>query len=564
MEEKKQESKYVIGLDFGTDSVRALVVDVDSGKEECTHVTNYKRWVQGKYQDASKNMFRHHPLDYIESLGEVITSVLKKLAPGSAKSVIGIGIDTTGSTPAPVDEDGVVLSLKDEFKENPNAMFVLWKDHTAVDEAELINKTAKSWGGTDYTKYSGGVYSSEWLFSKILHLIREDNKVRDAACSWVELADWIPAVLTGNTKPDMIKRSRCAAGHKAMWHKEWHGLPSEEFLARVDPLLSGLRERLYNDTCTSDTPAGNLTAQWAEKLGLNEGIAVTVGAFDPHMGAVGVSIKEGVFVKVLGTSSCDMAVGPKLKDEKLIAGICGQVDGSVMPDLIGYEAGQSSFGDVYAWFRDVLSWPLEAILKNTELIEPAKSLELAGEVENKIIRIIEKEAETIDPRETGLVSLDWLNGRRTPYADQKLKGVIAGLSLGSTAPKIYRSLAEATAFGSRAIIERFREDGLVINEVVAIGGIPQKSPLVMQILADVLNVPVKVAQSAQSMALGAAIFGAVAAGYYKDVYAAQEKMSSGYLKTYCPDEKNVETYNKIYGHYLELGTTLEQFLRKIG
>ena len=462
-----------------------------------------------------------------------------------------------------MDKDGIVLSLKVEFKENPNAMFILWKDHTAVDEAELINKTAKSWGGTDYTKYSGGVYSSEWFWSKILYTIKHDEKVRKSAYSWVELADWIPAILAGNLDPKKIKRSRCAAGHKAMWHEEWGGLPSEDFLIKVDPLLSGLRAHLYNDTFTSEKAAGNLTGEWAEKLNLTEGIAVTVGAFDPHMGAVGAQIKEGVFVKVLGTSCCDMAVGPKSKHEKLIAGICGQVDGSIIPGMLGYEAGQSSFGDVYAWFKDVLSWPLEAIIVNTKLVNSKTSKKISEEVESEIIKVIEEEAAKINPGDTGLIALDWLNGRRTPFADQKLKGAVVGLSLGSTAPKIYRSLAEATAFGSQAIIKRFMEDGLKINEVVAIGGIPKKSPLVMQIMADVLNKPVKVAESSQAVALGAAIFAAVASGYYKSIYEAQEHMASGFLTTYYPDVKNSKVYEKLYSLYVELGTRLEDFLRKL-
>ena len=329
------DSKYVIGLDFGTDSVRALVVNVKTGKEESTHVSYYKRWKQGRYQDASKNIFRHHPLDYLESLQEVINKSLKNMPANTHGNVIAIGIDTTGSTPAPVNRDGAVLSLKEGFEDNPNAMFVLWKDHSAVNEAELINKVAKTWGGIDYTKYSGGVYSSEWFFAKILHILKEDEKVRKNVFSWVELADWIPAILTGNIAPDKIKRSRCAAGHKAMWHEEWQGLPSEDFLNKVSPLFKGIKKNLYTRTYTSDVSAGELTKEWAAKLKLKEGIAVTVGAFDPHMGAVGAQIKEGVFVKVLGTSCCDMAVGPKIKNEALIEGICGQVDGSIIPGLLG-------------------------------------------------------------------------------------------------------------------------------------------------------------------------------------------------------------------------------------
>ena len=556
-------SKYVIGLDFGTDSVRSLLVNVDNGKEESTYVSYYKRWAQGKYSDSQKNQFRHHPLDYIEALEEVITKALGKKPPSIYKNIIGIGIDTTGSTPAPVGREGTVLSLNEEFKDNPNAMFALWKDHTAVEEAELINRTARSWGGTDFTKYEGGVYSSEWFWSKILHILREDKKVRENAFSWVELADWIPALLSDNLDPLRLKRSRCAAGHKAMWHEDWGGLPPEEFLVKVDPLLEGLRERLYKDTYTSDIPAGFLSKKWAEKLGLPEGIAVTVGAFDPHMGAVGADINEGIFVKVLGTSCCDMAVGPKRKPEKLIAGICGQVDGSIIPGLLGYEAGQSSFGDVYAWFKEILSWPVDSILSKTKLVAKEDIAKLLEEIKGNIIRVIEEEAAKINPEDTGIIALDWLNGRRTPYADQKLKGAIIGLRLGTTAVKTYRALVEATAFGSKAIIDRFIEDGLKVNEVVAIGGIPQKSPLVMQIMADILDMPVKVAASSQAVALGASIFGAVACGYYKSISQAQKKMSSSFSVTYYPNNKNVKIYKKIYLKYKKLGSVLEDILRDL-
>ena len=555
--------KYVIGLDFGTDSVRALLVNAVNGKEEFTYVSYYKRWKEGKYSNPENNQFRHHPLDYLESMEEVIIKTLEPIPKELVKNVIGIGIDTTGSTPAPVDKDGTVLALKKEFSDNPNAMFILWKDHTAIEEAEHINKVARSWEATDYTKYEGGVYSSEWFWSKILHIIKEDKKVKDAAYSWVELADWIPAILTGKTDPLNMKRSRCAAGHKAMWHQEWNGLPPEDFLLKIDPLLKGLRDRFYNQTYTSDESAGGLSKEWAEKLGLPWGIAVTVGAFDVHMGAVGVKIKEKTFVKVLGTSCCDMAVGPKQKNEKLISGICGQVEGSIIPGLIGYEAGQSSFGDVYAWFKNIISWPIDTILQETNLIDKETVKKLSSEVETKIIRKIEEEAEKLSPLDTDLVALDWLNGRRTPYADQRLKGAVIGLSLGTNTVKIYRALVEATVFGSKAIIERFGQDGLEIEEVVATGGIPQKSPLVMQILADVLDMPIKVATSAQSGALGASIFAAVAAGYYKNVYDAQERMGSSFSKTYYPNKENAKVYKKLYSYYKELGETLEGQLRRL-
>ena len=531
------DSKYTIGLDFGTDSVRSIIIDIESGEEVSTSVSNYRRWGEGKYSDPAKNQFRHHPLDYTQSMEESVLGAIREAKQDIAGKIIGIGIDTTGSTLAPVDKKGVILSLKEEYAENPDAMFVLWKDHTAVKEAGLINEAAKSWGGTDYTKYVGGVYSSEWFWAKILHVLREDEKVREAAYSWVELADWIPAILTSNIDPSEMKRSRCAAGHKAMWHESWDGLPSEEFLSGIDPLLSGLRERLYEKTYTSDISAGGLSAEWADKLGLNEGIAVTVGAFDPHMGAVGAQIKDKTFVKVIGTSCCDMVVSSREKvGESTVEGICGQVDGSIVPGLIGFEAGQSSFGDVYAWFRDVLLWPTRNLLSSTRLVDPETAGKLSAGIEDSLMDKLSEEASKIDPRDTGLVALDWLNGRRTPYADQELKGAVMGLTLGTTAPRIFRALVEATAFGSRAIIDRFTECNVEIKEVVAIGGIPQKSPLVMQILADVMNMPVKVAKSSQSVALGAAIFAAVAAGHYDTVLDAQKNMSGGFLKTYVPDK----------------------------
>jgi len=549
--------KYVIGMDFGTDSVRSVIVDILSGEEISSQISYFRRWAEGKYCSPDKNQFRQHPLDHIKSLEESVVGALKKASPDTADNIIGIGVDTTGSTPAPIDKDGTVLALKEGFTDNPNAMFILWKDHTAVEEAELINKVARSWGGEDYTKYEGGVYSSEWFWSKILHILIEDNKVREAAFSWVEHADWIPAVLTGNTDPLKLKRSRCAAGHKAMWHASWGGLPPEEFLVKVSPLLSGLRDRLYNETYTSDNAAGKLTAEWAARLGLKEGIPVSVGAYDAHMGAVGAGISPGTFVKIIGTSCCDIAVSPKNEiGEKLVAGICGQVDGSVIPGMIGLEAGQSAYGDVYAWFRDLLSWPLENLLSsalNKKEIDKAVDL---------IIPRLTEAASRINPGESSLVVLDWLNGRRTPYADQKLKGAILGVTLGTDAPKLFRALVEATAFGAKAIIERFNQENIAINQVVAIGGIPKKSPLVMQILSDVLDMPVKVAKSEQAVALGAAMFGAVVTGIYKSVEEAQKNMGSGFETTYYPDKKKAFIYNTLYAKYKKLGNILEDELRK--
>ncbi|NLM40880.1 MAG: ribulokinase [Firmicutes bacterium] len=551
--------KYVIGVDFGSDSARALVVNAQTGEELASEVALYRRWSQGLYSDAARNQFRHHPLDYLESLEECITGALAKLPPEVARNVVGIGIDTTGSTPGPVDENGTPLAMLNEFKDNPNAMFILWKDHTAVREAAEINQLAKTWGGVDYTKYEGGVYSSEWFWAKILHILRVDEQVRQAAYSWVEVCDWLPAVLTGTAKPKALKRSRCAAGHKAMWHAEWGGLPSEEFLTQLDPLLKGLRERLFTETYTSDVKAGDLTAEWAARLGLPAGVAVAVGAFDAHMGAVGGGVKEHALVKIMGTSTCDVMVASKDElGDALVAGICGQVDGSVIPGMIGLEAGQSAFGDVYAWLREVLFWPWEALAEEAGLSEDTLS-----RIRERILVKLTEAAAQVDPSTTTLVALDWLNGRRTPYADQELKGAIAGLTLGTDAPRLFRALVESTAFGAKAIVERFREEGLQINEVIALGGIPGKNPFVMQVSADVLGMPIKVVRSEQAVALGAAMFGAVVAGLYDNVSAAQEAMGSGFSKIYTPDPESTKRYAELYRKYLHMGELLAETLRAL-
>ncbi len=556
--------KLIIGIDYGTDSVRSVLIDAGSGKELANEVAYYPRWARGKYCDPSANVFRQHPLDYVEGLEESVKGALKKAGKSAGRKVAGIGIDTTGSTPCAVDRAGIPLAMTKGFEENPNAMFVLWKDHSAVREAELINKTARGWGGTDFTRYEGGVYSSEWFWSKILHVLRADPKVRKAAFSWVEHCDWMPALLTGTADPLTMKRSRCAAGHKAMWHSEWGGLPPQEFLARIDPLLKGLRERLYTETHTSDFKAGGLTEEWAKRLGLEPGTAVSVGAFDAHMGGVGGEIRSKALVKIMGTSTCDMMVAPREAVKgKCIAGICGQVDGSIIPGLIGLEAGQSAFGDVYAWFRDLLSWPLEDALKAVHGAKAASVSKLKEEIGGNILFRLAVEAEKIDPQESTVLALDWLNGRRTPFADQSLKGAVVGLTLGTTAPKIFRALVEATAFGSRAIVEQFRKEGVPINAVIAMGGIARKSPFVMQVTADVLGMPINVVASDQACALGAAMFAAVAAGVYPSVSAAQAKMGSGFDMTFRPNRRLEAFYKKRYTMYARLAGAVEGLLGEL-
>jgi L-ribulokinase len=553
--------KLVLGLDYGTDSVRALIADAMTGEEIASAVSYYPRWAKGLYCDPAKNQFRQHPQDYIDSMEAAIAGALRNAPEGTGDRILAISIDTTGSTPVAVDENCIPLSMKPEFAENPNAMFVLWKDHTAVKEAEEINNLARTWGGTDFTKYEGGVYSSEWFWAKVLHVQREDSVVKKAAYSWLEHCDWMPALLTGETRISKLKISRCASGHKAMWHPEWGGLPPKEFLKLLDPDLADLRDRLYTDTFTSDIKAGELTPEWASRLGLKPGVAVGVGAFDAHLGAVGGEIKPYYLSKVMGTSTCDMIVVPEDElGDTLVRGICGQVDGSIVPGMVGLEAGQSAFGDVYAWFRNVLLWPVKNTLTKSGLLSPEQKEKLTEEITDNLIRDLSEAAEKIDPEQSGLLALDWLNGRRTPDANQMLTGAITGLTLGTDAPAIFRALVEATAFGSKSIVERFRTEGVRIDGVIALGGVAKKSPLVMQIVADVLDMPIEVARNEQTVALGAAMAASVVAGIHPDFTAAQKSMGGGFEKTWHPRPEFVSKYNQLYEKYKKLGGFVEREL----
>jgi L-ribulokinase len=555
------QKKYVIGIDYGTDSVRSVVVDTTNGKIAGTSVFEYPRWKKGLYCDPSSNRFRQHPLDYIEGLEESVKGALKGLNSEIVNNIAGITVDTTGSTPVAVDKDGIPLSMKPGFENDPDAMFVLWKDHTAVREAAEINDLARSWGGTDFTKYEGGIYSSEWFWAKILHVLRSSEKVRESAFSWVEHCDWIPALLTGGTDPLKLKRGRCSAGHKAMWHEEFDGLPDEEFLVKLDPLLKGLREHLYRETYTCEVPAGIISSEWATRLGVPDNVKVGAGAFDAHLGAVGGEIQPFQLVKVMGTSTCDMIVAPIDKSgEKLVAGICGQVDGSIIPGMLGLEAGQSAFGDIYAWFGKLLLWPVNEIIANMNWLDEPSKERITRESADRIIAELSRQAESIPEGESALVALDWLNGRRTPDADQSLKGAIAGLTLGSDAPRIFKALVEATAFGSRMINERFISEGVRIDGVIAIGGVAKKNPYVMQIVSDVLNMPIKVACSDQTCALGSAMAAAVVAGVYKDIPTAQKAMGGGFEKEYIPNPARAKRYNELFEKYKKLGLFIENKL----
>ena len=553
---------YVIGLDYGTDSVRAVLIDSTNGKEITSDVHWYSRWKKGMYCDPSINQFRQHPLDHIEGLEKTIAAVVSK-SKLNPEDIKGICVDTTGSSPVPVAKNGTPLALVEGFTENPNAMMVLWKDHTANAEAEKINELAVTWGGEDFTKYVGGIYSSEWFWAKIAHVVEEDKAVNEQAYTWMEHCDLMTYLLIDNKDLKSFKRSRCAAGHKAMWHESWGGLPPKDFLGLVHPYLADLRDNLYTETYTSNDIAGNLSQEWADKLGLTTDTVVAVGTFDAHSGAVGAKIDENALVRVMGTSTCDIIVA---KDSdvkgKTIKGICGQVDGSVIPGLIGLEAGQSAFGDLLAWFKDVLAWPIDNLVMTSDILSDQQKEDLKMEIESGFIRKLSDAAEAIPLSESIPTALDWINGRRTPDADQNLKSAISNLSLGSKAPHIFKALINAICFGSKKIADRFQEEGIKIESVVGIGGVARKSPFIMQTLANVMNMPIKVAASDQAPALGAAIYAAVASGIYSNVIEASAQMGSDYEAEYLPEPKAVKEFQKSIHSYESLGIFMENAIKK--
>jgi len=530
---------YTIGLDYGTNSARCVVVNVANGNEIGTSIFGYPTGKAGIILDPKDaNVARQNPADYIKAIKNTVKGALKQASKTDKKfsleKVIGIGVDTTGSTPIPVDKNGTPLAFSPKFKNNPNAMAWLWKDHTSYKEAAQITELAKK-THPEYLAKCGGTYSSEWFFSKILHCLNVDKKVFDAAYSWVECADYIPAVLVGDTKPENLKRCRCAAGHKAMFNESWGGLPAKSFLSKLNPKLGELRDRLYKKTYAIDTAAGGLCKDWAKKLGLPSGIPVAVGAFDAHLGAVGSGIKYGTLVKILGTSACDIIVSPNKGKFRDIPGICGIVDGSVLPNHWGLEAGQSAVGDIFNWYVDY--------------IQPGGKS--AGSHEE-----LTKKAAALKPAQSGLLALDWNNGNRTVLVDQRLAGLLIGQTLHTKPEEIYRALIEATAFGALTIINRFEEFGVKINEVVACGGIAEKNSMLMQIYADITGREMKVSRSSQSCALGSALAAAVVAGKkaggYENFALAQKAMCGVKAKTYKPNPKNQKIYAQLYKLYKKL------------
>ncbi len=549
---------YVIGVDYGSDSVRSIIVNVHDGFEVAASVFNYPRWRDALYCNAEENQFRQHPLDYIEGLEYTIKDCLQKAGNTVAQNIKAISVDTTGSTPVAVDKTGTPLALLPEFGHNPNAMFVLWKDHTATKEAAQINEHATKFD-TNYLQYVGGIYSSEWFWAKLLRILRVDESVREACYSWVEHCDWIPFLLTGGNDVHQMKRSVCAAGHKALWAKEFGGLPPNEFFNSLDSLLDGFTAHLFSDTYTSDKAAGTISAEWAARLGLPNEVVIGVGAFDAHMGAVGGQIEPYYLSKVMGTSTCDMLVAPTAEvNDTLVKGICGQVPGSVIPGMMGMEAGQSAFGDVYAWFKNVLHWPIHHFISQSSLLDAETAELLKKEINDKMIAELSKAAAALPLKEDDELAVDWLNGRRTPDANQLLKGALSGLNLGTKAPHLFKALAEATCFGAKAIVDRFNDQGVAVKGLIGLGGVARKAPYIMQMMSDVMNMPIRIHKSEQTCAAGAAMFAATAAGFYNNVEDAMNAMGQGFDAEYQPNPEVVAIYAKRYEKYRQLGACIER------
>jgi len=525
-------AKYSIGIDFGTNSVRALVVDVAGGQEAGSAVAAYPGGKEGIFLDPKDhNLARQSPLDYFTAMEQAVNTALREAGKNNGvkpDEIAGIGVDTTGSTPIPVDRDNRPMCLNPKHKNNLNAYAWLWKDHTSFSEAEKITETARRMR-PQYLAKCGFSYSSEWYWSKLLHCLNVDPGLFAETYAWIEMEDYIPAALCGVSHPDKVARGVCAAGHKAMFNKQWGGFPDRDFLAALDPRLAGLRERLPETAYAINHCSGKLSSEWARRFGLPAGIPVAVGAFDAHLGAVGSGIKTGTLVKIIGTSTCDIMVVPNSFNIADIPGVCGIVEGSVLPGYFGIEAGQSAVGDIFKWFAGAICHGDDRL--QVQLSEEAKKLR---------------------PGESGLLALDWNNGNRTILVDPRLTGLIVGLTLHTPRHEIYRALIEATAFGALTIINRIEEYGVKIERIVCCGGIAEKNDLFMQIYADVLNRPMCISRSKQTCALGAAIAGALAARVYPAIEPAVEAMTGIKPEIYQPIAQNTAVYRELYGIYKTL------------
>ncbi len=540
---------YVIGLDFGTDSVRAILVNALTGEEIDTEVAFYQRWKEGLYCDPSSARFRHHPKDYLEALAAVVGGITSRNT-DIRDSIAAISVDTTASTLCLVDETGTPLAMRSGFAENPDAMFVIWKDHTGQEEADEINALLQK-QEVNYAKFSGNHYSSECFWSKLIHLLRSDEGLRKAAWSAIELCDYIPAVLTGCSSAADVKMGHCAAASKMMWDESWGGYPPLDFFRELDPVSLPVRSHLPDKNYGCHKSAGRLVKKWAETLGLKEGIPVGIGNIDCHSGAVGGGIKRGTTIMNLGTSACFMSVmPPEEMGSRVVDGIFGQVNGSILEGWIGFESGLSAYGDVFAWYKNLLAWPLKTLVAKEE---PELAARLEAEMLNELTLRAEKLNITVDSP----LATDWFNGRRSPYANDSLRAAITGLGLSVSAPEIYYALAEATCFAAKKIIDHLLRSGVVIEKLTGIGGIAQKSPFIMQMLADTLGRTIDVSECSQAGAMGSVVHAAVVAGIYPTVADAQNRLCKPARKSFRPDGERGKLLERRYRRYESLGAFAE-------
>lgn len=527
--------KYAIGVDYGTESGRAVLVDLADGTEVADHVTPYPHNVIDEQLPESGIRLDYewalqHPADYIEVLKRSVPAVMKQSGV-NPDDVIGLGIDFTACTMLPVDANGVPLSFHPELKDNPHSWLKLWKHHAAQDEANLINEIAESRGEAFLPRY-GGKISSEWMIAKVWQILNEAPEIYEQTDLFLEATDWVVSQMTGNTL-----RNSCTAGYKSIWHKK-DGYPSKDFFRALDPRLEDLTEtKLRGEVVPLGTKAGELTDEMAKLMGLNAGIAIAVGNVDAHAAVPGVGVvTPGKLVMAMGTSICHMLLGT---EEKEVEGMCGVVEDGIIPGYLGYEAGQSAVGDIFAWYVD------QAV--------PAYVHEAADKDGISVHEWLENKAAAYKPGETGLLALDWWNGNRSVLVDTELSGLLVGCTLLTKPEEIYRTLLEATAFGTRKIVDAFHDNGVKVEELYACGGLPQKNRLLMQIYADVTNREIKIADSKQTPALGAAMFGAVAAGSakggYDSIVDAAQAMARVRKETFQPIAENVAVYEKLYQEY---------------
>lgn len=546
-------SKYVIGVNFGDESACAIVVDAYNGQIAASSIKRYARWEKGMYCDPEKGQYRHHPQDYIDVLVGSVREALSKCDEETVKSIVGIGFDTIGSTMAFTDNRGVPLALLPEFTENPNAMFIIWKDNTAAKEAEELRELFRT-EENNYAPNNDWERSPERYWANVIRVLREDKDVASKAHAIIDFCEWLPALLTGASDFESIIGSKHAFLANAIGDKRKGNSFGIEVADKLEPNLSKVYNHRPKETRTADKSVGRITKEWAERLGLPENVEVAGGTYGYYAGAVGAGIVPNALMRVVDSSTCDIVVsGREEVGDNLAQGICGQIDDSVIPGMVGLEAAQSAFGDIYDWFKSVLEFPLTHILIDSNLISEEAKAEVIAECSSKILDYLTFEAEKISPEESGLVATDWMKGRRSPDSNDKLTGTIMGLTLKTTAPMIYRALVEATAFGSRALVERFRREGVRIDCIIGMGDVAVNSPFVMQIMSDVLNLPVKICNVEQTGALGAAMFAAVASGVYPKIQKAIEKMNGGFSRIYVPNEQYVEIYNKLYARYLAIG-----------